>query len=410
MKSLFARKPPEPVKRTINVADPERLAALRRLKILDTPPEESLDRLTRIAAKMVGAPVALLTLIDSHRQYFKSAYGLPEPFNTTRETPLTYSFCRHVVEDSAPMIVPDARLDPRLKDNPAIEVVGVLAYAGMPLYAPNGEPLGSFCVMDTHPREWKAEQLSILKDLAAAVMAELEAREITNLLIAQEETRINMGEEITDDVMDLVRSLIINLKKTMSAKTVGPAITDAIISAERIGARLNDLGDVASFSADSIYATLKRIDLGKALNSAVKELSGLAAELHVKVDVAIDKELPLALAHEPSVARVLRILLRQALRFTEPGGTVKVWARPEGDVVACYISNVASTAEENIHKAWLERSAGSEAPKTNVGMAFCERTMDEHGGTIGVATMADGSPALRLTFMHIRVPTAIAAK
>src|SRR5436853_6687350 len=109
MKSLFARKTAEPVKRKVNVADPERLAALRRLKMLDTPPEESLDRLTRISAKVVGAPVALLTLIDSHRQYFKSAYGLPEPFNTTRETPLTYSFCRHVVEDSAPMVVRDAR-------------------------------------------------------------------------------------------------------------------------------------------------------------------------------------------------------------------------------------------------------------------------------------------------------------
>jgi signal transduction histidine kinase len=403
MKSLFARKPPEPVQRKVNLADPERLAALKRLKVMDTPPEESLDRLTRIAAKVVGAPVALLTLIDSHRQFFKSAFGLPEPLNTTRETPLTYSFCRHVVEDSAPMIVGDALLDPRLRDNPAIEVVGVRAYAGMPLYAPNGEPLGSFCVMDTRPREWTPDQMGVLKDLAASVMAELEAREISHLLVRQEETRIDMGEEITDDVMVLVRGLIGNLKGAMAAKTVGPALTSAIVSAERIGARLHDLGDVASFSPDTIYMTLRRHDLGKIMTDAAKELADLAAELQVKFDISVPKELPLVLVHEPSMQRVLRILLRQAMRFTDPCGTVKMWAREEDNVVACYISNVSSTAEENIHDAWKERQSGSEAPRTNIGLAFCERTLEEHGGTIGVATTGDGKPAMRLTLSHLRM-------
>jgi GAF domain-containing protein len=404
MKSLFARKPPEPVKRKVNLADPERLAALKRLKIMDTPPEESLDRLTRIAARVVGAPVALVTLIDAHHQYFKSDFGLPDVLSKTRQTPLTHSFCRHVVEDSAPMIVPDARLDPRLKDNPAIESLGVLAYAGMPLYAPNGEPLGSFCVMDRKPRDWTDDQLAVLKDLAAAVMAELEAREITNLLVQQQKTRIDMGEEITDDVMELVRSLIGDLREAMGAHKVGPALANAIISAERVGARLSDLGDVASFSSDSVYMTLHREELANLIARATHELGALASELHVKIDASIPKDLPLVLAHASTMERVLRVLLRQALRFTDPGGTVKIWAKEEGHVVACYISNVASTASENIHSAWVERKAGSEEPRTGVGIAFCERTLDEHGGSMEVTMTGDGKSAMRLTLMHVRIP------
>ena len=405
MRSLFARKPPEPVKRKVNLADPERLAALRRLKIMDTPPEESLDRLTRIAAKVVGAPVALVTLIDSHRQYFKSDYGLPQHLKEARQTPLTHSFCRHVVEDSAPMVVADARLDPRLKDNPAIEAVGVIAYAGMPIYAPNGEPLGSFCVMDTKVREWQADQLAVLKDLAASVMAELEAREVTNLIAKQEEARTEMGEEITDDVMHLVRDLIGNLRTAMGAPKAGVAISNAIVSAERIGARLHDLGDVASFAPDTLYIALRRHDLAQIVSDAATELSALSNEMQVKFSVAIPKDLPKVLAHEPSIRRVFRIVMRQALRFTDPGGTVKISAKVEGDYVACYISNVASTAEENIHRAWKERKTGSEAPRTNIGLAFCERMLEEHGGAIGTSTMGDGSTAMRLALAHVRSPT-----
>ena len=77
--------------------DPARLAQLSRLRLLDTPPEEPFDRLTRLAARTLGAPVALVSLVDDRRQFFKSAHGLPEPWASQRETPLTHSFCQHVV-------------------------------------------------------------------------------------------------------------------------------------------------------------------------------------------------------------------------------------------------------------------------------------------------------------------------
>src|SRR5947209_1246292 len=97
------------------------------------PAEESFDRLARLAARLVGAPVALVTAVDRDRQYFKSCLGLPEPWATRRETPLSHSFCQHVVTAREPVLVPDARQDPRFIDNRAIRDLGVTAYLGVPL-------------------------------------------------------------------------------------------------------------------------------------------------------------------------------------------------------------------------------------------------------------------------------------
>src|SRR5262245_23150053 len=89
-----------------------RLEALRRTALLDSPPEEAFDRLTRIATVVVRVPVALVTLLDNERHFFKSQFGLPEPYATTRETPLTHSFCKHVVGACEPLVVPDVRTHP----------------------------------------------------------------------------------------------------------------------------------------------------------------------------------------------------------------------------------------------------------------------------------------------------------
>lgn len=156
------------------VDDPERLAALRRTKLLDSPPEESFDRLTRLASRVLNAPVALVSLVDVDRQFFKSCVGLPTPWSRARETPLSHSFCQYVVTSRAPFIVQDARVDPRVEGNGAIDDLGVVAYAGVPLLTSDGHALGSFCVIDSVQRAWTEAEIEILRDLAASAMTEIE--------------------------------------------------------------------------------------------------------------------------------------------------------------------------------------------------------------------------------------------
>lgn len=97
----------------------DRIAALKRLAALDTRPDEALDRLADLARGMLGVPVVLVSLVDDHRQFFKSAVGLSEPWRSRRGTPLSHSFCKHAVEQGEPLVIPNARDNPLVKDNPA---------------------------------------------------------------------------------------------------------------------------------------------------------------------------------------------------------------------------------------------------------------------------------------------------
>lgn len=151
--------------------DPDRLGALYRTGLLDSAPEPGFDRLTRLAARILRAPISLVSLVDDHRQFFKSAEGLDEGL---RETPLSHSFCQHVVTTGKPLVVEDATTDPLLEGNLAVTDLHIRAYAGVPLLAPGGAVIGSFCVLDTVPRPWSPDEIEVLSELAGSVMTEIE--------------------------------------------------------------------------------------------------------------------------------------------------------------------------------------------------------------------------------------------
>jgi GAF domain-containing protein len=155
-----------------------RLAALQRTGLLDSPPDAAFDRLTKLASKVIKAPVALVSLVDSDRQFFKSAVGLAEPWQSRRGTPLTHSVCKHVVATARELVVNDARAHPLLCGNMAVKDLGMVAYAGAPLVTTDGHALGSLCVLDTKPRDWSDDDLEILRELAAIAMREIELREL----------------------------------------------------------------------------------------------------------------------------------------------------------------------------------------------------------------------------------------
>ncbi len=154
-----------------------RLEALWQLRILDTPPEERFDRLTRVARRLFDVPIALVSLVDERRQWFKSRAGL-----SATETPRETSFCGHTILEDAPLIVPNALEDIRFHDNPlVVREPKVRFYGGCPLRAPNGQRIGALCLMDTKPREFGEDDILVLKDLAAMVEHELAAVQLATL-------------------------------------------------------------------------------------------------------------------------------------------------------------------------------------------------------------------------------------
>jgi GAF domain-containing protein len=155
------------------VNDPARLEALRATGLLDSDITPSFDRLARLAAHVLNAPVALVSLVDADRQFFKSCLGLPEPWASERQSPLTHSFCQHAVASRERLLVDDAREHELLRDNLAIRDMGVIAYAGIPLIDPDDHALGTLCVIDSRPRHWTTHQVQLLSDLAASVVTEI---------------------------------------------------------------------------------------------------------------------------------------------------------------------------------------------------------------------------------------------
>src|SRR5512139_1989505 len=155
------------------VDEQARLAALRRYRILDTEPEEAFDELTLLASHICGTPMALITLIDEDRQWFKSERGLG-----VRQTERSVAFCTHAItQPNQIMEVPDTREDERFRENPFVKgQPHIRFYAGAPLVTPDGYALGTLCVVDTEPRRLTPGQIRALSALRHQAQAQLELR------------------------------------------------------------------------------------------------------------------------------------------------------------------------------------------------------------------------------------------
>jgi diguanylate cyclase (GGDEF)-like protein len=154
-----------------------RIDTLRALNILDTSPEERFDRLTRLAKRLFGVPIALVSLVDEDRQWFKSSQGLD-----ASETPRDISFCGHAILGEDVFSIPNAMLDRRFHDNPLVTgEPHIRFYAGCPLSVPNGSKLGTLCIIDREPREFGEDDLQLLKDLTRMAEQELAAVQLATL-------------------------------------------------------------------------------------------------------------------------------------------------------------------------------------------------------------------------------------
>jgi formate hydrogenlyase transcriptional activator len=201
------------------IEDEARLQALRRTSLLDSPPEEAFDRLTRLATTVLRVPVALVSLVDGNRQFFKSQCGLSESLASSRQTPLTHSFCKHAVGSREPLVVADARRDPRFGHNHAFSELGVIAYAGIPLITSEGHALGTFCVVDRRPHDWTEEEIGILRVLATSTMSEIELRRLVGELRA-----------LTANLQGLVESRTSELRVSEERQRVLLDVNNAIVT------------------------------------------------------------------------------------------------------------------------------------------------------------------------------------
>src|SRR5688500_8716814 len=224
------------------ISNPARLAALQRAGLLDTQAEEAYDQLTRLACKVLGAPVAMITLVDADRQFFKSCIGLPDPWASRRETPLSHSVCQYVVATGERLVVEDAREEPLLKGNLAMRDLGVVAYAGVPLRTREGHVIGTLCVIDHKPREWKKAELQLLQHLGECTLGRIELGTTLKEAEALSAQHESVAAELTG-IIDAALDAVVRMDNdgVVTGWNANASATFGWSEAEAIGRLMGDL-------------------------------------------------------------------------------------------------------------------------------------------------------------------------
>ena len=262
--------------------DPARLAMLDSTRQLDSAREESFDRLTRLAAKVLDAPLTLISFIDADRQFIKSFHGLAEPWASQREMRLPDSVCQYTLACEA-LVVADARVDALLKSNAAVPALDVVAYLGIPLVTAEGHSLGAFCAIDHRPRQWTPDEVFILEELTIAVMTEI------GLIMALD--RMERDRKLRDT---LIATLTHDLRSPLSTIKLGAEIialqsagTEPIASiSKRISRGVNHadqmiqtlLDAAAILAGEKPALQLDVLDLSELLTLALEDLTAAHGE------------------------------------------------------------------------------------------------------------------------------------
>lgn len=302
----------------------QRLQTLRDLRLLDTPPEERFDRVTRLAKQVFGTPIALVSLIDADRQWFKSRQGLD-----AAETPRDISFCGHAILDDKIMVVNDAETDQRFCDNPLVcDNPNIRFYAGYPLAAPDGNRIGTLCIIDEKPREMSHEQLQMLRELGRMVEEELiSANEATVDPVTRLSNR-NGFLAIADHLLPLCKRtdqpaslMLFHLHhletiEERHGRYEGDSV--AVALAHLLSASFRESDIVARLSLDTFCVLLAETDLDTAANARLRfetRLSEYNRDSSHKHEMLVETG---AIAYDKDIHAHAESLLRDAeIQFVE---------------------------------------------------------------------------------------------
>lgn len=365
--------------------DPERLASLGRAQLLDSPPDEAFDRLTRLASQILDAPIALVSLVDDRRQFFKSLIGLGDPWATARETPLSHSYCQYVVGSGQPLIISDARKHPLLRDSPAIQDLGAISYCGVPVVDLNNRVLGTLCVLDDQPREWSDEQIEALQDIARSVIAEVHLRLLAADLhdanaslkefvaIASHDLRNPLG------VILMNAQLLVDPSDPISEKERVDSTQDILHAAERANRLVEELLDLSKLEADAVEPVRVSVDLAAVADRILRhpDLSEVDAIVPAEARVFADPD---------HVERILVNLISNAIKYGEFPISLTAKRRESG--VEVVVSDTGKGVPADFLPRLFQTFARSDASRasdrrgTGLGLAIVKRLVEVNDGTI----------------------------
>jgi two-component system, sensor histidine kinase len=379
-------QPPLPTNETA------RLERLRGYDILDTPPEEAFDDLTRLASYICGTPMAMVSLIDGGRQWFKSKVG-----TDFDQTPREVAFCAHAILQPDLFVIPDADVDERFTDNPLVRSEPhVRFYAGAPLVTPDGHALGTLCAVDRVPRQLSPDQEDALRALARQAMAQMELRRSLTQLRELESLRDNLTHMIVHDLRTPLTALLTGLQTVERAGELNEVQAECLQLADHGGQTLlrmiNDLLDISKMEQGSLTLDCADMDARCIVESAVQQVAPLADEQRLVLVTEVAPDLPSLYADEEKLQRILVNLLGNAVKFTPVGGRITIPVRrSEGErslqfQVTDSGEGIPAEAFDRIFDKFgqVEDRKAGRLMSTGLGLTFCKMAVQAHGGRIWI--------------------------
>lgn len=309
----------------------KRLSVLDNYDILDTLPEQDFDDLTLIASQICDAPIALISLVDDHRQWFKSKVGLDAP-----ETPKDIAFCSHAILQDGVFIINDSFKDERFHDNPlATDAPHVRFYAGAPLIAPGGEKIGTLCVIDDHPRDLTDRQQQSLMALSRQVVNQLELRlankKAENAVKAKSLFLANMSHEIRTPMNAVISCTHLLMDNTEEEKSI--ELLQMIENAgETLLTLINDILDFSKMESGNIILEDNAFDLHECISSLVGLLSNRSLDKNLKVSLSIGDGVPEWVTGDITRFRQIAInIIGNAIKFTKNQVLVSLSTQQEAE-------------------------------------------------------------------------------
>jgi K+-sensing histidine kinase KdpD len=371
----------------------ERLFALERYNILDTPREVEFDEIIELIAHICQAPVAVINLVAEDRQWFKAELGLG-----TRETPLETSFCAHALLEPGLLVVPNLTTDERFACNPLVTgESGFRFYAGALLETPDGYPIGTLCVLDTEPRDLDEHQRAALSTLAHHVMNLLDLRRKTKaqaLLAAKLEQHLVQSRRLHAMVSHDLRTPLGSVSLAASyielaSEDLGlrEAAARILTATEAMTHLLGDLDDAQTTMPSDFSVSFERCRVSDLLDSTFDVLFSVAEGADVDLELHVDEGLPLLRCDVQRTAQILTNIIGNAIKFSSAGTTVEIEAVEDGAYVRFLVRDrgpgIAEDELANVFRAFW-RSPSAREKGTGVGLAIARRLVELQNGEIGV--------------------------
>ena len=380
--------------------DASRLKVLEDYRVLDTAPEEALDNITQLTAKIFRVPISFIALVDRDRQWFKSRVGL-KPNELSR----TDAFCDHTIRADTILVVPDATQDERFKANPLVTgELGIRFYCGIPLRTPEGHNIGTLCVIDRTPRWLTPDELKLLEPLGRQVEIELELRRRLMLLSEAFEAGTSRDLSQRDRTQQMFVSMVVHdLRSPLTSITMlaalvqgadeesREALAELFGEAERMRRMLTDVLDICLNQVDALRLRRAEFDVSVLLRQVARRMRRLTDTRDQSLLLDTPNAPLLVSADAGLIERVLENLVGNAIHHGPAGKPIEVLLRqPTPERVRVEIRDqgrpIPAEFRHSIFKVFerLELATDALHRGHGLGLSFCRIAVEAHGGAVGV--------------------------